>query len=429
MDICTYLYLCIIVHLCVLCVLRLLRRSQLPTGRRNGLASPLSHPRTCSGCVRPDGRTCTGIRSLLARVLFPSPPCALVLSPTCSLHMMEEAKPLVRMDKAKRFAEKMKDHHTDVAPSENDFEATDKYRWARFLFIEFVGTMIYVMLAAGSVLSTGFLTFQWSINEQSPGRILCIAFCQGFGYSALLYSVQSFLDNRTKRMHEVEKSHEKFPEFRDWPVGYFNPALTLACAITTTRHNFRKLHVTQISWTVTLIYTVLQFFAATVAGGMLYWMMYADLTVAGRAQLGTTLPGDGTSVEGVLLMETLTSFVMVLAQLMLLVRGEATHHDDDTRMNDVHMVSESQKLREARGYVKDAAPFVLGLLHVILVCISISTSGASMNPARSFGVAVISGQWVHHWIYWAGPYGGAMLAALAFNYFGAFPKESRSHDE
>ena len=126
---------------------------------------------------------------------------------------------------------------------------------------------------------------------------------------------------------------------------------------------------------------------------------------------------------------TIISFFMVLAQLMLLVRGEATHHDDDTRANDVHMVSESQKLREARGYVKDAAPFVLGLLHLTLVCISISTSGASMNPARSFGVAVISGQWVHHWVYWAGPYGGAILAALAFNYFGAFPKESRSHDE
>ena len=109
--------------------------------------------------------------------------------------------------------------------------------------------------------------------------------------------------------------------------------------------------------------------AATVAGGMLYWMMYADLTVVGRAQLGTTVPGDGTSVESVLLMETIISFFMVLAQLMLLVRGEATHHDDDTRANDVHMVSESQKLREARGYVKDAAPFVLGLLHLTLVCI------------------------------------------------------------
>jgi aquaporin NIP len=43
-------------------------------------------------------------------------------------------------------------------------------------------------------------------------------------------------------------------------------------------------------------------------------------------------------------------------------------------------------------------------------------SGASMNPARSFGPALLSGAWEHHWIYWAAPVLGAVLAALLYRY-------------
>lgn len=41
-------------------------------------------------------------------------------------------------------------------------------------------------------------------------------------------------------------------------------------------------------------------------------------------------------------------------------------------------------------------------------------TGASMNPARSFGPALVSGDWHHFWIYVAGPVVGAALAALAY---------------
>lgn len=41
-------------------------------------------------------------------------------------------------------------------------------------------------------------------------------------------------------------------------------------------------------------------------------------------------------------------------------------------------------------------------------------TGASMNPARSFGPALASGQWQDFWVYVAGPVIGAALGALAY---------------
>ncbi len=43
-------------------------------------------------------------------------------------------------------------------------------------------------------------------------------------------------------------------------------------------------------------------------------------------------------------------------------------------------------------------------------------SGASMNPARSFGPVLISGVWTVHCIYWVGPAIGAALGAFAYEF-------------
>jgi MIP family channel proteins len=42
-------------------------------------------------------------------------------------------------------------------------------------------------------------------------------------------------------------------------------------------------------------------------------------------------------------------------------------------------------------------------------------TGASMNPARSFGPAIASGIWNSHWLYWIAPILGAVVAAGANN--------------
>jgi len=50
-------------------------------------------------------------------------------------------------------------------------------------------------------------------------------------------------------------------------------------------------------------------------------------------------------------------------------------------------------------------------------------TGASMNPARSFGPALY-GHWDMHWVYWAGPITGSIVAALVYRFVWADAKKS-----
>jgi len=66
-----------------------------------------------------------------------------------------------------------------------------------------------------------------------------------------------------------------------------------------------------------------------------------------------------------------------------------------------------------------AIGFVLIFDHII----GLALTGASMNPARTFGPALASGMWMNHLVYWIGPVIGALIAA--FLYQKAFMKGGR----
>ncbi len=46
--------------------------------------------------------------------------------------------------------------------------------------------------------------------------------------------------------------------------------------------------------------------------------------------------------------------------------------------------------------------------------LQVPVDGCSVNPARSFGPAVVAKVWDHYWIFWAGPYIGALAAAFLY---------------
>ncbi len=58
--------------------------------------------------------------------------------------------------------------------------------------------------------------------------------------------------------------------------------------------------------------------------------------------------------------------------------------------------------------------FGVGLTLLVCILVGGPLTGAAVNPARAFGPALLTGQWVAHIVWWVGPILGGVLAALVW---------------
>lgn len=154
--------------------------------------------------------------------------------------------------------------------------------------------------------------------------------------------------------------------------AHFNPAVTLAFVLV--RHfPLRRLGV----------YWSAQVVGAIAAAFCLRWLL-GDV-----AHLGTTLPeGIGGAWQAFALEALLTFF------LMLVITAMAT----DTRA------------------VGQAAALAIGATVALEALFAGPITGASMNPARSLGPALVSFIWTDQWVYLSAPFLGAMAGALLYRW-------------
>ncbi|CAK9164343.1 unnamed protein product [Ilex paraguariensis] len=69
-----------------------------------------------------------------------------------------------------------------------------------------------------------------------------------------------------------------------------------------------------------------------------------------------------------------------------------------------------------RGTLGTVAPLAIGFIVGANILVGGPFEGASMNPARAFGPALVGWRWRNHWIYWLGPFIGAGLAGVIYEF-------------
>jgi len=148
--------------------------------------------------------------------------------------------------------------------------------------------------------------------------------------------------------------------------GLFNPAVTIAMMIIKAVSPFRG-----------LLIILTQIIACIAASGVLIRLVPPE-------SVSMTELGEGTSVVQGMFIEMFLTAQVVFSIFML-----ATEKHKGT-------------------YI---APLGIGLAVFAAVLMGSYYTGASFNPARSFGTCLVHGKFTHyHWIYWVGPAMGSLLS-------------------
>uniref|UniRef100_A0A8C3WZB1 Aquaporin 6 n=1 Tax=Catagonus wagneri TaxID=51154 RepID=A0A8C3WZB1_9CETA len=155
--------------------------------------------------------------------------------------------------------------------------------------------------------------------------------------------------------------------------AHVNPAVTLAYLVGS-----------QISLPRAVAYVAAQLAGATVGAALLYGVIPEDI----RETLGVNVVRNSVSTGQAVAVELVLTLQLVLC------------------------VFASTDSRQATGSPAATIGASVAVGHLI----GIYFTGCSMNPARSFGPAIIVGKFEVHWIFWVGPLTGAVLASLIYNF-------------
>ncbi|KAM4705642.1 aquaporin-4-like [Rhinophrynus dorsalis] len=156
--------------------------------------------------------------------------------------------------------------------------------------------------------------------------------------------------------------------------AYLNPAVAMAMICT------RKITVAK-----GFFYIIIQCLAAVAGAGVV-----ALITPSDKWPVGVTKEHASISHGQALLVETIITF-----QLVFTIFASC-----DKKRTDI----------------KVPIPLIIGFSVTIGHLFAIQYTGASMNPARSFGTSVVFNSWDNHWVYWIGPMMGGVLASFIYEY-------------
>jgi len=223
---------------------------------------------------------------------------------------------------------------------------------------EFIATLMFIFLGTGSVVATQATL---GVSSVQIASLTVIALAHGFAIMVLIYAVGEISG------------------------GHINPAVTWATMITN-----------KISVLRGLTYIVFQLLGGIVGSALLKSILPMKLHYSmGCHGLNPKLsPGQGFGAEVIF---TAIFLFVVFATAISPFAGKFSPLSNAT----------GQEYGPGK-----LTPFAVGMTILVLHCVGIPLTGASMNPARSFGPAVVNGCWDNHWIYWIGPLVGSTAASL-----------------